>query len=54
MIIKFRQPGQVEYQQTMDKVVIIAVQDEDYYIAQKRAAGEVHPADEPFTQDKYL
>lgn len=53
MIIKFKQPGQAAYQQTMDELAIIAVPDEEYYPAQNRTPGAVHLADEPFTEEKY-
>jgi len=45
-IVKYRQ-GSAELQQTMDAVVVIAAENEDFYGAQKRLAGEVHPADDP-------
>lgn len=44
-IIKHRQAAP-QYQQTMATVAVIAVQDEDYYGAQERPAGEMHPSDE--------
>jgi hypothetical protein len=44
-IIKYQQPGP-EYRQTMATIAVIAVQDEEYYGAQNRAAGEMHPSDE--------
>jgi hypothetical protein len=44
-IVKY-QPGGSAYRQTMKAVSVIAVQDEDYYVAQNRPAGEMHPADE--------
>jgi hypothetical protein len=44
-LIKHQQPSPA-YQQTMKEIAVIAVQDEDYYGAQERPAGEVHPADE--------
>lgn len=44
-IQKYKQPSP-EYQQTMDSIMVIAVQDEDYYGSQKRSAGEMHPSDE--------
>lgn len=44
-ILKYQQPTP-QYRQTMDTVMVIAVQDEDYYVAQKRSAGEMHPAEE--------
>lgn len=34
-----------EYQQTMDAIAIIAVDDDAYYGAQNRQPGDVHPAD---------
>lgn len=45
-IIKHQQPNCPEYRQTMATIAVIAVQDEDYYGAQKRPAGEMHPSDE--------
>jgi len=36
------------YQQTMDSVMIIAVDDTVYYEAQNRPAGEMHPLEEEF------
>jgi hypothetical protein len=44
-IIKHQQPSP-SYKQTMDTVMIVAVQDEEYYGSQERGAGEMHPADE--------
>lgn len=44
-LIKHQQPSP-QYQQTMKEIAVIAVQDEDYYGAQARPAGEVHPSDE--------
>jgi hypothetical protein len=44
-LIKHQQPTSA-YQQTMKEIAVIAVQDEDYYGAQERPAGEVHPSDE--------
>lgn len=44
-IIK-NQQARPEYQQTMKEIMVIAVQDEDYYLAQQRSAGEMHPQDE--------
>jgi len=44
-IIKHRSPSPA-YQQTMDSVAVIAVQDEDYYGALQRPAGEMHPREE--------
>lgn len=35
-----------EYQQTMKDIMVIAVDDEEYYESQNRSAGEMHPADE--------
>jgi hypothetical protein len=34
------------YQQTMNSIMVIAVQDEDYYNALARPAGVMHPSDE--------
>lgn len=45
-IIKHQQPNCPEYRQTMATIAVIAVQDEDYYGAQNRPAGEMHPSDE--------
>jgi hypothetical protein len=45
-IIKNRNPDIAAYQQTMDKIAVIAVQDEEYYTAQARPAGEMHPREE--------
>jgi len=45
-IIKYKSPAP-EYQQTMGVIMITAVQDEDYYSALDRAAGVVHPLDDP-------
>ena len=44
-IIKHQQPSP-EFQQTMKSIAVIAVQDDEYYGAQNRGAGEMHPADE--------
>lgn len=46
-LLKYRQKDGAAYNQTMDAIMVIAVQDEDYYPAQNRSAGEVHPLDEP-------
>lgn len=35
-----------EFQQTMDTIMVIAVQDDEYYEAQVRPAGVMHPSDE--------
>ena len=54
-IIKVKQKAGTAYNQTMKEIMIIAVQDEDYYPAQNRHAGEVHPLDTPHysnTSDK--
>lgn len=45
-IIKHQQPNQTAYNQTMKSIMVIAVQDDEYYQAQYRTAGEMHPADE--------
>ena len=45
-IIKYRNPAVAAYQQTMDTIAVIAVQDEEYYSAQERPAGEMHPREE--------
>lgn len=44
-IVKHQTPGPA-YQQTMKAIMVIAVQDEDYYPAQDRGPGMVHEADE--------
>lgn len=44
-IIKYKNPSPA-YQQTMDSIMVTAVPDEEYYTAQLRPAGEMHPADE--------
>lgn len=46
-LIKLKQKDGTAYNQTMNEIMVIAVQDEDYYPAQNRAAGEVHPLDTP-------
>lgn len=45
-IIKNKQPGKAEYNQTMERILVIAVDDDEYYGSQQRPAGEMHPADE--------
>jgi hypothetical protein len=35
-----------EYQQTMKNIAVFAVEDDEYYEAQNRRAGAMHPADE--------
>ena len=48
-IIKYRDnlPGaEVVYNQTMDSVHVVAVDDEEFYTAHKRPAGIMAPADE--------
>jgi hypothetical protein len=44
-IIKQRGVGPA-YQQTMQSIMVIAVDDEEYYTAQARPASEVHPSEE--------
>jgi hypothetical protein len=44
-IVKYQQPGSA-YRQTMKEIAVIAVQDEEYYGAQDRPAGEMHPREE--------
>lgn len=44
-INKNKQPS-AEYQQTMQTIDVIAVEDEEYYSSQNRSAGIMHPADE--------
>lgn len=44
-IIKIRSASS-EFRQTMEQVMVIAVDDELYYKSQNRPAGEMHPADE--------
>lgn len=45
-IIKNKQPGKTEYNQTMERILVIAVEDREYYDSQQRPAGEMHPLDE--------
>ncbi len=46
-IIKHRQPGLgVQYNQTMISCKVVAVPDEEFYGAQERGAGQMHPKDE--------
>lgn len=45
-IVKYKNPNVPAYQQTMGEILVIAVQDEDFYSAQERPAGEMHPAEE--------
>lgn len=45
MLVKCRNPSPA-YQQTMDMIVVAAVDDEEYYGSQNRPAGMMHPADE--------
>jgi hypothetical protein len=45
IIIKQQQPSPA-YQQTMKRIAVIAVQDDEYYGSQNRGAGEMHPSDE--------
>lgn len=45
-IIKHQQPNQAAYNQTMKSVMVIAVQNDEYYSSQNRTAGEMHPSDE--------
>lgn len=45
-VIKFRnEQDPPEYQQTMARVTVVAVEDELYYV--NRPAGAMHPADTP-------
>ena len=46
-LIKCKQKDGTAYNQTMKEIMVIAVQDEDYYTAQNRQAGFVHPLDTP-------
>jgi hypothetical protein len=50
-IIKYKQDTP-EYQQTMDSIMVIAVDDNDYYESQNRLGGEVHPSEEAFIQQQ--
>jgi hypothetical protein len=43
---KNQQPSD-KYRQTMKTIDVVAVADDEYYSAQQRAPGEVHPLDEP-------
>lgn len=45
-LIKSKGPSP-DFQQTMDEIMVVAVLDDEYYSAQGRVAGEVHPADTP-------
>ena len=44
-IVKYKNPP-AEFQQTMDSCIITAVEDDEYYTALNRPAGEIHPLDE--------
>jgi hypothetical protein len=44
-VIKYKQPSS-SYQQTMETIAIIAVEDEEYYASQNRPAGEMLSTDE--------
>lgn len=44
-IIKVQQASPV-YKQTMPEILVVAVDDEEYYSSQARPAGEMHPKDE--------
>jgi len=44
-IEKYRQPSS-HYQQTMDFISVVAVEDDEYYNSQGRHPGEMHPSDE--------
>lgn len=44
-IVKYQQEGKA-YRQTLKAVSIVAVEDEAYYGAQGRPAGEMHPSEE--------
>lgn len=44
-IVKHQQPS-AAYRQTMKTLVVVAVEDEEFYGSQERAAGEMHPAEE--------
>ena len=46
-IVKNRNNDQKLYQQSMDCVRIVAVEDDDYYGAMQREPGIMHPKDEP-------
>lgn len=44
-LVKLRQPDPTRYNQTMDECWVTAVENDEYYGAQNRPAGEVHPLD---------
>lgn len=46
-IVKMKNKSQKLYQQSMDSVTIVAVEDEEYYSAMERQPGIMHPKDEP-------
>lgn len=45
-IIKYQQPDSVKFKQSTKAVTVIAVDDEEYYTAQERPAGLMHPLEE--------
>ncbi|MDE2417220.1 MAG: hypothetical protein KGN32_05375 [Burkholderiales bacterium] len=44
-IIKTQQASPV-YKQTMREILVVAVDNDEYYLSQTRPAGEMHPLDE--------
>ena len=46
-IVKYQQPNvSVPYRQSMDTIMIIAVDDDEFYRTQQRSAGKMHPREE--------
>ena len=46
-IVKYQPPNMnVPFRQSMEAITIIAIEDEEFYSAQARAAGEMHPREE--------
>lgn len=48
-VIKNQNPASDAFKQTMVQCAVVAVEDNEYYGAQNRPAGMMHPADEPNT-----
>jgi hypothetical protein len=45
-VIKNQNPASDKFKQTMVQIAVVAVEDDEYYGAQNRPAGVMHPADE--------
>lgn len=45
-IIKHKQLTPNDFNQSMNEIAVVAVEDDVYYEAQKRSPGELHPRDE--------